>query len=220
MLGMRHRFLGPGVIAAALALMFVSAGSSVQAQRDIEGRPWLNEGVEDRSPTGGGSPPPRGEYGDYPERRMPTASGAEMGWQGNVLFDFNSARLRSEHKSLLDSIARTMRSNPDVDLLITGHADHIGNLDYNRRLAQRRARAVEQYLMTRGIDPQRIVTRTVGEQRPVASSETEEDRSRNRRADLAFFPAGNEPPPAGELVIGDTEPGRGPPPGPSYKGLP
>jgi outer membrane protein OmpA-like peptidoglycan-associated protein len=227
-------------IAFALFVL-IAAASAVQAQVGVEGRPWLEEDVQDRPWVGGEPPPPpdREYREDYPERRppppppygeyrdyegypdrQPPPPRAESGWQGNVLFDLDSARLRSEHEPFLDSIYRAMRANPDIDLLITGHADHIGDLDYNRRLARRRAESVERYLVNRGVDPNRIVTRTVGEQRPIASSETEEDRRRNRRADLAFFPAGSEPPPAGEMVIGDTEPGRGPPPGPTYRRLP
>lgn len=194
--------------AALLAgvLLSVTEVAVAERARDVEGRPWLNE---DR----GTVPSYRieRERPVYSERYQRDAARREkvtLGWQGNVQFDLGSNRLHRDDAALLDDIYRAMQADPSVSLLITGHTDNIGNIQYNRRLSEKRSNAVAAYLIDRGIDPQRIHTRYVGEERPVASNRTPEDRERNRRADLAFFPTGSEPPAMGELVGGESEPRR------------
>jgi len=138
---------------------------------------------------------------DYP----PAPHGIYWGWQDNVLFGFDKAGLSQKAKSTLDRIA-VMMENREVNLLITGHTDNIGNLAYNRTLSERRVQAVVDYMKENGIGRNRIVTRNTGEQRPVANNACPEDRKRNRRADLAFFPAGYLPPPVNKKLFTESQP--------------
>jgi len=135
-------------------------------------------------------------------------SGIEWGWQAEVLFALNDAKLRAEDKPTLNQIAQTMRRYTDISLLITGHTDNTGNLDLNRRLSIQRVNAVMNYLNKQGIELQRITTQATGEQRPVANNACPEDRIRNRRADLAFFPSGYAAP-VSAPIASDTQPETG-----------
>ncbi|OQW93426.1 MAG: hypothetical protein BWK79_11230, partial [Beggiatoa sp. IS2] len=123
----------------------------------------------------------------------PAPAGIHWGWQGQVLFKIDSARLQDEYKLLLNQIVELIYQNPTVNVLITGRTDNTGNLEYNQRLSIQRVNAVLSYLIDKGIPSQRIVTQATGEQRPAASNACPEDRLRNRRADIAFFPSGYEP---------------------------
>jgi hypothetical protein len=116
--------------------------------------------------------------------------GLRWGWQDAVLFEFNSARLQKRSHSALQNVVDTLQRYTDVNVLITGHADNTGDAAYNRRLSEQRMKAVVQFLQNKGIPSRRIVTQAFGEQRPTGSNACPEDRQRNRRVDLAYFPAG------------------------------
>jgi outer membrane protein OmpA-like peptidoglycan-associated protein len=135
-------------------------------------------------------------------------SGIEWGWQAQVFFKINSAKLRTEDKPTLNRLATTLLAHPEISLLITGHADKTGNLALNQKLSGQRVNAVRSYLLKKGVASTQVTMQSLGEQRPVANDACPADRERNRRADLAFFPTGS-PPPASRPVHADesTEPG-------------
>jgi outer membrane protein OmpA-like peptidoglycan-associated protein len=72
---------------------------------------------------------------------------------------------------------------------VEGNTDNIGDETLNRPLSEQRARAIVTFLISRGVDPARIVARGNGSARPVASNRTPEGRARNRRTDVLFIPA-------------------------------
>lgn len=143
---------------------------------------------------------------DNPQANYPPPpAGVNWGWQGEVLFKVNSAQLRAEEKPILNRLANQLLNYPALSILITGHADNTGNLALNQRLSVQRVNAIVQYFTSKGVDRSRITTQGTGEQRPVASNACPEDRVRNRRADLAFYPTGTTPP-YSTLVEGDSRP--------------
>ena len=73
---------------------------------------------------------------------------------------------------------------------IEGNTDSVGEADWNKKLSKRRAQAIADYLVSRGVDPTRIVARGNGAGRPIASNRTADGRARNRRTDILFIPAG------------------------------
>jgi OOP family OmpA-OmpF porin len=86
----------------------------------------------------------------------------------DVLFEFNKAQLRPGAHEKLDELAQTMQG-AEVDRIVAiGHADRIASEQYNQDLSQRRAEAVKQYLVQKGIDPQRVQADGRGENEPVA----------------------------------------------------
>ncbi|HWA36545.1 MAG TPA: OmpA family protein [Burkholderiales bacterium] len=86
----------------------------------------------------------------------------------DVLFEFNKAQLRPGAHEKLDELAQTMQG-AEVDRIVAiGHADRIASEQYNQELSQRRADAVKEYLVQKGVDPQRVQADGRGESEPVA----------------------------------------------------
>jgi OOP family OmpA-OmpF porin len=100
----------------------------------------------------------------------------------NVLFDFNSAVIRDA--SLLNEAIEIVTLNPEITGEIQGYTDSAGPEEYNLILSEKRANAVRDYFVQKGVDPSRIRAKGYGESRPVASNDTEEGRQQNRRVEL------------------------------------
>lgn len=99
-----------------------------------------------------------------------------------VHFDFDRATLRPESTGVLDEVAATILAHPEiVRVEVQGHTDAVGGAAYNLDLSERRARAVVEALVQRGVAPERLVARGYGPTRPLGSNATDEDRARNRR---------------------------------------
>lgn len=103
---------------------------------------------------------------------------------GDILFDFDRAELRSGAERTLDRVAEFLNEYPGRRVEIEGHTDGLGDETYNRWLSERRAQAVADYLMSRGVAPRRVSTRGLGESAPVASNATDEGRQQNRRVEV------------------------------------
>lgn len=103
-----------------------------------------------------------------------------------IHFDPNSARIRGDAYKLLNEYAKALKSPAlaDAVLVIAGHTDAIGSDERNLQLSQERAQAVRDYLVERGIAPDRLIAKGYGEAYPVASNDTEADRERNRRSEF------------------------------------
>lgn len=86
------------------------------------------------------------------------------------LFDFNDPNMQNGAKPMLDEIATKLKDNPDFKLvMITGHADRIGNADYNQKLSEKRAQDVKDYLVSQGVDASRLQVVGKGESEPVVA---------------------------------------------------
>jgi peptidoglycan-associated lipoprotein len=101
-----------------------------------------------------------------------------------VYFDFDKYTLKSDAKSALGTNARTLRENDDASILIQGHCDERGTVEYNLALGEKRAKACRDYLVDLGITAGRIRTISYGEERPVSPGHDETAWSRNRRAEF------------------------------------
>lgn len=101
-----------------------------------------------------------------------------------VNFEFDSARLTADSYEVLNRVARSLREWPEVRVEIAGHTDDQGTHEYNLDLSQRRAEAVRDYLMGRGVGGSRLVAKGYGKTRPVNTNETEAGRAQNRRVEL------------------------------------
>jgi peptidoglycan-associated lipoprotein len=98
-----------------------------------------------------------------------------------VLFDVDSYSLRGESQQVLQKQAAWLKANPAVRLVIEGHADERGTRDYNLALGDRRAGAVREYLVSLGIDGNRLEAKSYGKERPVCAEATESCWGENRR---------------------------------------
>jgi outer membrane protein OmpA-like peptidoglycan-associated protein len=107
---------------------------------------------------------------------------------GNVTFRTASADLNAQFDKVLDGVALVAKKYDKTIIEVAGHTDNVGGNDYNRQLSQRRATAVAQYLETRGVSQQRVITAAGGEEHPIASNATEQGRAANRRVEVTFAP--------------------------------
>jgi OOP family OmpA-OmpF porin len=106
--------------------------------------------------------------------------------QADALFDFDKSVLRPDGRKNIDDAVAKLRG-VDLELVIaTGHTDSVGSDAYNQRLSERRAAAVKEYLVSKGIPASKITTIGKGESQPVATNKTAEGRQKNRRVDIEF----------------------------------
>jgi OOP family OmpA-OmpF porin len=105
-------------------------------------------------------------------------------YQGEVLFDFDKAQLKSGAYPILDEGVTVLENNPGLNIEIQGYTDSTGAEDYNLKLSQKRADSVMDFLVSRGIDPGRLSAKGYGSANPVASNDTAEGRAKNRRVEF------------------------------------
>ncbi|HEU0137418.1 MAG TPA: OmpA family protein [Flavobacterium sp.] len=103
-----------------------------------------------------------------------------------VRFDTNKSTLTSTAKANLDKLVKVFNDYPDTDIRIYGYTDSTGPADYNLTLSGERAASVKQYLVSKGIRSGRFSTEGMGVADPIASNETAEGRSHNRRVEFAI----------------------------------
>ena len=126
-------------------------------------------------------PPPAAAPAPAPK---PKPVAEKITFAADVLFDFDKATLKPEGKSKLDELAGKVKDiNLEVVIAI-GHTDSIGSDAYNQKLSVRRAESVKSYLVSKGIEPNRVYTEGKGEKQPVASNKTKEGRQKNRRVEI------------------------------------
>lgn len=104
----------------------------------------------------------------------------------DILFDVNQSTLKPDAKLVIAKLAGILLIMQDLNLRVEGHTDATGPYDYNLRLSEDRARSVVQFLAEQGIAATRMVAEGYGPDRPIASNDTGEGRSRNRRVELVI----------------------------------
>ncbi|AEE66363.1 outer membrane protein A [Bordetella pertussis] len=116
------------------------------------------------------------------EKSAPMA--AKVVFNADTFFDFDKSTLKPEGRQLLDQVAQQAGTIDLETIIAVGHTDSIGTEAYNQKLSERRAAAVKTYLVSKGIDPNRIYTEGKGELQPIASNKTREGRAQNRRVEI------------------------------------
>ena len=102
---------------------------------------------------------------------MPTPASQRVTLDADTLFDFNKAILRPAGKTALDDfVAKTKDISPEV-IMAVGHADRFGTEGYNQSLSERRAAVVKDYLVSKGVEPNRIQTEGKGEMQPTTKAD-------------------------------------------------
>lgn len=116
----------------------------------------------------------------------------------SVYFDFSSSSLNAESKAEIEKLYMLLKANPGLDIELVGHTDSKGNPEYNKILSERRAKAVVNYLSSKGVSTSKIKSLGAGEDQNVAINENPdgtdnpEGRRLNRRVDINILNAGNE----------------------------
>jgi peptidoglycan-associated lipoprotein len=108
-----------------------------------------------------------------------------------VFFDYDDSSIRGDAQDVLAQKVTVLRANPEVALLITGHADERGSIEYNLALGMRRASSVRDYLIGFGIDATRFNIETMGEDRPLDPGTSEAAYARNRRGEFEITRGGD-----------------------------
>ena len=102
----------------------------------------------------------------------------------DVFFDFDKAVLKPEGKARLDELVGKLGGTTLEVIIAIGHTDSVGGDAYNQALSVRRAEAVKAYLVSKGIEPNRIYTEGKGKTQPIASNSTDAGRAKNRRTEI------------------------------------
>ena len=137
-----------------------------------------------------------GRFGDDDAVVMGGGAGAGAGDPGNpaspayfqqavgdrVLFAVDESRLSGAAKEVLDGQARWLQDNPEYAAIVEGHADEQGTREYNLALGARRANAVREYLVSRGVAGSRVEVVSYGKERPIEICSDESCYAKNRRA--------------------------------------
>ncbi|GIW40398.1 MAG: hypothetical protein KatS3mg076_0975 [Candidatus Binatia bacterium] len=100
----------------------------------------------------------------------------------DINFAFDSFELDEQAREILKQNAQWLKDNPRVAVEIEGHCDERGTIEYNLALGAKRARAAKEYLVTLGVEPDRLTTISYGEELPLCRESTEECWAKNRRA--------------------------------------
>jgi OmpA-OmpF porin, OOP family len=105
----------------------------------------------------------------------------------NVFFDFDKSDLRPESFIELDNLVKILNENPGIEIEMSAHTDGKGSAEYNLKLSDNRATSVREYIVSKGIAPNRIVSQGYGETKPEASNDNDEGRQLNRRVEFKIL---------------------------------
>lgn len=179
--------VGAGVGAAAGALLGQAIGRNT-------GATLLGAGIG--AAVGGLAGNQIGKYMDLQEQDLRNAIGQSEGasirreqdvltasFKSETFFDTNSASLKPGAYSEIDRVAKVLNQYPQTTIQVAGHTDSRGSEQYNMELSQRRADAVKNALVQRGIDPMRIQSYGYGESQPISSND-----AMNRRVEIIIVP--------------------------------
>ena len=109
-----------------------------------------------------------------------------------VTFATDSSAVSPTFRATLDQIAQSLRDYPNSLIDVYGHTDSTGSDQYNQSLSERRAKAVSDYLTSRGVSASRVRWQGFGETQSIASNDTIDGRSRNRRVEIKIVPITQE----------------------------
>jgi OOP family OmpA-OmpF porin len=119
-----------------------------------------------------------------PAAPPPPPAATKVTYAADAFFDFDKAVLKPEGRAKLDDLVGKIQGINLEVIIAVGHTDSVGSDAYNQRLSVRRAEAVKGYLVSKGIEKNRVYTEGKGEKQPVADNKTSEGRAKNRRVEI------------------------------------
>jgi OOP family OmpA-OmpF porin len=128
------------------------------------------------------APPPPPPPAPTPAPQPPAAT--KVTYAADAFFDFDKAVLKPEGRAKLDDLVGKVKDINLEVIIAVGHTDSVGGDSYNQKLSVKRAEAVKSYLVSKGIEKNRVYTEGKGEKQPVADNKTAEGRAKNRRVEI------------------------------------
>jgi OOP family OmpA-OmpF porin len=119
-----------------------------------------------------------------PPAPAPKPAAQKVTYAADTFFDFDKYVIKPEGKAKLDDLVDKTKGIALEVIIAVGHTDSIGTAEYNQGLSERRANAVKEYLVSKGIEKNRVYTEGKGEKQPIASNSTAEGRAKNRRTEI------------------------------------
>ncbi len=113
--------------------------------------------------------------------------GIKITFDSGLLFDINKSELKSASKTNLTELAVILNKYPDTNILLEGHTDNTGGYEHNMELSKRRAQSVANYLAGQQVMETRFTIMGYGWDQPIASNDTPDGRSQNRRVEVAIY---------------------------------
>ena len=130
------------------------------------------------------APAPRAAPPAPPPPPPPPPAATKVTYAADAFFDFDKSVLKPEGKAKLDDLISKVKGINLEVIIAVGHTDSIGTDAYNQRLSIRRSEAVKSYLVSKGVEKNRVYTEGKGEKQPVADNKTAEGRAKNRRVEI------------------------------------
>jgi peptidoglycan-associated lipoprotein len=171
LMSLKPRFGSVALIGLAVVLALAPGCSSrkkVSPEAQIEPPPTEST----PAPSGDNQPPPATHDENTGERLS----------LEDAFFDFDDFNLRTDAKSALETDGKYLQKNSDAKIVIEGHCDERGSVEYNLALGEKRARAAKDYLVSYGIPTTRVTTISYGKERPFDQGHDESAWAKNRRA--------------------------------------
>jgi len=119
-----------------------------------------------------------------PAPKPQPVAATKVTYAADAFFDFDKAVVKAEGKAKLDDLIGKVKGINLEVIIAVGHTDSVGTDKYNQKLSVRRAEAVKAYLVSKGIEKNRVYTEGKGEKQPVADNKTREGRAKNRRVEI------------------------------------
>ena len=113
--------------------------------------------------------------------------GINLTFNSGLLFQLNSAELSAGAKKELDKLSGVLSKYPDTQILLEGHTDDTGSDEYNLKLSEKRANSVADYLTIQNLPANRLKVQWYGESQPKFENDSEENRVKNRRVEIAIY---------------------------------
>jgi len=119
-----------------------------------------------------------------PKPVAPVPTAQKVSFAADAFFDFDKSVLKPEGKAKLDDLSSKLGTINLEVIIAVGHTDSVGTDAYNQKLSERRANAVKAYLVSKGVEANRVYTEGKGKKQPVADNKTAEGRAKNRRVEI------------------------------------
>ena len=119
-----------------------------------------------------------------PAPAVPATVATKVTYAADAFFDFDKSVIKPEGKAKLDDLIGKIKDINLEVIIAVGHTDSVGSDSYNQKLSVRRSEAVKAYLVSKGIEKNRVYTEGKGEKQPVADNKTAEGRAKNRRVEI------------------------------------